>query len=123
MKTNVDLTENMIFSTHSNNEFHAENILFRNTSNTVSRFEDVLFGEKPTYISYYSQNELITVGNASERKFFQIVKKSISPLFCDCCGKELKMVPWKQHTWLCPPCESKMIQQFRDKCPWRTLTN
>lgn len=119
MKTNVDLTENMIFSTHSSNDFHVENILFRNITNTVSRFEDVLLGEKNTCISYYSQNELITVGNALDRKNYQFIKKSVSPLFCDCCGKELKIVPWKQHTGLCPHCESKMIQQFRDKCPWR----
>lgn len=113
MKRNVDLTENMMFSQESN-PFHPK-VPWRKSSNYVLR----KFPWKMSDEQLSQKDNMIVLGSASERKTYHKKQETVSDLFCDRCGKEIRILPWRPLTGLCFQCQSQLHQQLSDRCPWR----
>lgn len=113
MKRNVDLTENMMFSQEAPN--YQPNIPWRKNSNFSFRNFPWKMSNEPLSQKY----NMIVLGSASERKHFHEILEASSDLFCDRCGKEIRILPWIPLTGLCLKCQSQLHQQLSDRCPWR----
>lgn len=92
MKRNVDLTENMMFST------------------------------KQLELSYFFKRKLIVLGSAEERNHFRRLNEAMGDSYCDRCGVEIRVVPWRKESRLCQVCETELIEKYKDRCPWREHT-
>ena len=114
MKRNVDLTENMMFSQESNIH-HSINIFEKSSNYALRKFPWEFSKEQLS-----QKDKMIVLGNASEREMFYSIRKAVSNVFCDCCGKEIGTLPWRGR--LCLKCQSLLEQQLSERCPWRENT-
>ena len=116
MKRNVDLTEDMMFSRELNDYHHT--FPWSTSSNyTIGKFLGKMSNEQIS-----QKDNIIGLGSASDRERFHEIQKAVSDLFCDRCGKEIRILPWRPVTGLCFKCQSQLHQQFVDRCPWRENT-
>ena len=113
MKRNVDLTENMMFSQESN--AYQAKVLWRKSSEYVLR--EIPWKMPDEQI--FQKNNIIVVGSSSERRRYHKIREIVSDSFCDRCGKEIRILPWRPLTGLCLQCQSQLHQQLTDRCPWR----
>ena len=97
MKSNIDLTEDQIFS----------------RINFDSIINDLLHQKK----------SLIALGNKKQREEVKFYRKMDSKNYCECCGKRINLIPWNKEMGLCKRCDKSMEYDFNDKCPWRAKNN
>ena len=119
MKTNIDLTENRMFS--------------RNTSN-IPFFKTKLYKIKPwdlhflnsiydlDYSGIENRYKVIATGGRFERLDFRLLKEEESRVHCDRCGVYLYKKPYERltHNGLCEKCNLELDKQYSKKYrkPW-----
>lgn len=118
MKTNIDLTQNRIFS--------------RNTFNTLTSLLITQFNNKSKYpwniyaieeinteddLSHQKQS-IIALGNKIKRAEIKMYREMDSTDYCDCCGSRMNIIPWDIEVGVCHKCNSYMEKE-NDKCLWR----
>lgn len=123
MRRNIDLTENMMFSSPS---MGARSINLR-----LMRKE---FGRKLHLWNPYvwsngkakdsiidRQKQLVPLGDREEREFIRECIEMDSGNFCDCCGASLLVHPWARTYGLCPRCDKDIEinhNSHRIEMPW-----
>lgn len=120
MKSNVDLTENRIFSS---NNIGLRNI---NISFIVGEkfpwnvFLDIIKTEDELDLEH-QKNSIIAVGNKETRAKIQFYREMDSLDYCDCCGKRMNLKPWDREFGVCHSCNNHFSKE-EDKCRWRKIT-
>ncbi len=106
MKKNIDLTDNRIFSSR-NNSFDIR-ILLGNLANIVG-VQQI----KDDYDLVNPDHEVYFTGNSTQRerkRYYQQDKSN--ELYCDCCGKQLTYVPYREFNQaLCKKCEKRYVNE------------
>ena len=82
------------------------------------------FSSKPTKkamsdAKLSQKDNMIVLGSASERKRYHKIRETVSDLFCNRCGKEIRIIPWRPLTRLYFKRQMQLHQQLSDRCPWR----
>ena len=112
MKSNVDLTENGIFSSPN-----------RGILKIIAMFEDYLpwdMEHKPHEMrDFANDNEWRTFksGSREDRKKFKEWEGIENQYVCDRCGRSLTNIPWKRYYGLCDECEKELHEEL--KKDWR----
>ena len=116
MKSNIDLTENQIFSRiNFDSIVNAISINhFRVPWNVRSNYS----GDE--YDLSHQKKSLIALGDRKQREKVKLYRKMDSGNHCECCGKRINLIPWNKEMGLCERCDKLMEYDFYDKCPWRT---
>lgn len=121
MKSNVDLTENRMFSTNSSNvSIEIEDIFstrfpwdLRNIMNEVNCEYDL----------DYQHDSVIALGSKEERAEVKKYRDMDARIYCERCGKKINKFPWDLEIGLCHKCNDIVNRQIfnngSDKCPWR----
>lgn len=123
MKSNIDLTNNEIFSKQSFNKRLSSDFLR-------------ILGEKFPWEVYFSpvqsnndlspELQLVLTGCREDRQSKRICKKVADGDFCVCCGIDLRRFPWDRTYDLCKVCEyhlNKNIKKNKRPLPWRIKNN
>lgn len=122
IKSNIDLTENEVFSRPS-----------RNRISSVS-FYRAIGAEFPWTIHFHEVKDdydlpkfqPILTGDKEERELKQLVIQENSGNYCDCCGASLTVIPWNRTWGLCRRCladmEERQENRGRSKFPWKSET-
>lgn len=101
IKSNIDLTENQIFSRQS---FSMRGISF------VAEFPWSISRAKTIMIR--NEFEAIWTGDRQERESKKLCDKEMSRNYCDCCGVYLVSIPWSRTYGLCQRCEDELDRQL-----------
>lgn len=114
MKSNVDLTENQIFSSVNFDDVIREQIVDSIRVPWKVKIKTISSEDKMV-----QPNSPIIVGNKSERAKVLEYRKMFSQKYCDCCGAKLGKKPWIKEIGLCSECDSYYAKK-QDKCLWRS---
>lgn len=111
MKSNIDLTENQMFSRQS---FNVRGII------------STIFGtEYPWTFSWLGTHgkefEAIRTGNRQERESKKLCDEAVSRNYCDRCGTYLVNIPWNRTYGLCQQCSDDLDRELRTY-PWGEKT-
>lgn len=118
MKTNIDLTENQLFS--------------RGAPEAVIRLSRIMNkGVFPWSLSNFlearsddeldldhQKKSLIALGDKEKRAEIAEYRKMDSGNYCDCCGARMRIKPWIGEMGLCQKCNEDFMNEFREKYPW-----
>lgn len=113
MKKNVDLTQDMIFSSSniSRNIFNLRELLI----------EKIYPWDIGTRIfSTLNNNSLVLVGDKQNRKYIKMNRKYITAeLDCERCGADISKKPWNREGCLCMKCNQELNNEYLEaKQPW-----
>jgi hypothetical protein len=113
MKSNVDLTQDMIFSNPRAriNIFSLRNLLIKKNYPWDM--------DKGTF-STITTDSLVLVGNKQNRKYIKMGRKYASAeLGCERCGANISQKPWNREGCLCIKCSQELsISYQEEKQPW-----
>lgn len=100
MKHNVDLTENMDFSSRNNRRISIKHINIKPWILTVD--EDILtdYGDQET--------SLIKLGNKKIRDTIQDFKNFDDQKICIRCGRKINRRPWVKSDQVCKTCDNEL---------------
>ena len=119
MKSNIDLTEDQIFS----------RINFDSIINVISNeyfrvpWNIKIDNSGDEYDLLHQKKSLIALGNKKQREEVKFYRKMDSKNYCECCGKRINLIPWNKEMGLCKRCDKSTEYDFNDKCPWRAKNN
>lgn len=124
MKSNIDLTENRIFSRNSQNPLDLTITDFFNTKvpwkiqSTQIHSDDELDLE-------HQRKSIIAVGNREQRAEVRHYREMDSLDYCDCCGTRMNLIPWDREIGVCRKCDEyyKKTDLGFDRCKWRKKDN
>ena len=115
MKSNIDLTDNHIFSRRS---VDLSNHLLMNIYEKIYPWN--------VYHSYFGdmakqRKAIIATGNKAERTEVKLLRKMDSGNYCERCGKQINLKPWNKRIGLCEKCDEALMHENTtfDKCKWR----
>lgn len=118
MKRNVDLTEDMIFSRN-----FAPIISIRSLINKKempwTRFIMKQISSDDDIDLDHQRESIIALGNKATRAKIKFYRELDSWDYCDCCGKEMNLIPWDREIGVCHECDRRLTKD-NDKCKWRT---
>lgn len=102
MKSNIDLTENQMFSRQQS---------------TWRGFASSIFGiEFPWSFSWLRMTgkefEAIRTGDRQERESKKLCDEAVSRNYCDRCGAYLVNIPWNRTYGLCPKCQDELDKEM-----------
>ena len=120
MKSNIDLTENRIFSRSS---FELWNLSITdllefdfpwNVRLTEIRSDD-------EFDLDHQRKSIIATGNKEKRAEIRHYREMDSLDYCDCCGARMNLIPWDREIGVCRKCDEyyKSHDTSYDKCLWR----
>nr|DAG61078.1 MAG TPA: 30S ribosomal protein S11 [Caudoviricetes sp.] len=114
MKSNIDLTENRIFS-----RINFDSII-NVISNECSRvpWNIKIDNSGDEYDLLHQKKSLIALGDRKQREKIKLYRKMDSGNYCDRCGD--RIMPWENKKRLCHRCEDSYLP--RERCPWRKAT-
>lgn len=117
IKSNIDLTENEMFSRPSMNRMPSVN-LFR-TIGAIFPWA-VHFHEVKDDYDLSPEYQPVLTGNKEERELKQLFLEENSGNHCDCCGVYLLVIPWDRTYGLCRRCQHDMETNYgnKPKYPW-----
>lgn len=120
MKTNIDLTENRIFSTRRADLWNFTPAFFIQKEFPWSRVS-VSICSDDEYDLDHQRRSIFPIGNKEQREKVRELRKMDSRLYCDCCGASLNKIPWDRSVGLCKKCDAyyRKIDPHYDKCEWR----
>ena len=119
MKSNIDLTEDQIFS----------RINFDSIINVIGNeyfrvpWNIKIDNSSDEYDLLHQKKSLIALGNKKQREEVKFYRKMDSKNYCECCGERINLTPWNKEMGLCKRCDKSMTYDFNDKCPWRVKNN
>lgn len=117
MKRNVDLTENMIFTSNLVTNISISNII-NNKEMPWSRSMKLLKSDDDMDLDH-QRRSVIAVGNKATRAQVKYYREMDSLDYCDCCGKRMNLKPWDREIGICHQCNNDMYVKNTDKCKWR----
>lgn len=115
MKSNIDLTENRIFSRINFDSII--DVISNECSRVPWNIKTDNFGDE--YDLLHQKKSLIALGDRKQREKIKLYRKMNSGNYCDRCGKRINLIPWNKEMGLCKRCDKSMEYDFNDKCPWR----
>ncbi|PFP65311.1 hypothetical protein COK00_11975 [Bacillus cereus] len=109
MKENIDLTANQDFNKPAQRKpwFLQEktlSILSSRLSKTIPWDQNDIF----SILGSAPRNSLVPIGNKEAIKKEKRWAKFEQGLSCECCGKDLSLMPWNMTYSLCTPCDEKL---------------
>lgn len=116
MRRNIDLTNNMMFSSTR----LLRGINLRQLEKTLGHKlrlwnpNDWLDGEQKDSI-IDRKLQVIPLGDYNERQFIRECIEMDSGSFCDCCGDSLLKHPWSRHYGLCRSCAAHLESSYGAK--------
>lgn len=111
MKSNIDLTENQMFS--------REPVQLRGIVSTI--FGMALPWTFRQLRIHCREFEAIRTGDRQEREAKKLCDKEVSRNYCDRCGVYLANIPWSRTYGLCQKCSDDLEKEFRTY-PWEDKT-
>ena len=118
MKSNIDLTENEIFSRKRPSiSLYSIRSLFKTKEH---HFDwdlpemDKLNSDKDDVVK-----EIILTGNKTSRKAKLPFTPQHMQNYCHCCGRLLSKYQWVESSELCKKCMSYYAKKYGNKVPWR----
>ena len=115
MKRNVDLTANRFFSDNNwNNGIITIGAITKQKFPWDASFEIITSDEDMVNQS----NAVIVTGNKTTRAKKKYYSEMYNPNSCDCCGREMNILPWYHEIGICHICDS-FYKSKEDKCKWR----
>lgn len=107
MKSNIDLTENQIFS--------RQDFFVRGIFSTIFGIE---FPWTFRWLGLNSEKfEAIRTGDRQERESKKLCDEAVSRNYCDRCGAYLVNIPWNRTYGLCQQCSDDLGKELRTY-PW-----
>ena len=124
MKSNIDLTENRMFSRNNQNPWNL----------TITDFFNTKVPWKIQLTQIHSDDELdlehqrksiIAVGNREQRAKVRHYREMDSLDYCDRCGARMNLIPWDREIGICRKCDEsyKKTDLGFDRCKWRKKDN
>jgi len=116
MKSNIDLTENEMFSRPARNFSFPYHRMFGYRFPWDLRFTEVHSDSE----LYSGQYEVIFTGDKEERGLKELCRQENTGNYCDCCGASLIEIPWDRTYGLCRRCHADMEKSYgnKPKFPW-----
>lgn len=102
MKSNVDLTDNMMFSRRRSSSTKWVRFVSR------ARLNMRIIHSK----SDIREEHLLLTGNRIERRNKKLTNEELSREFCDRCGVSLKRFPWRNDVGLCSKCNTELNKEL-----------
>lgn len=118
MKSNIDLTENEIFSRKR------PNISLYNIRSLFKTKEHHFDWDLPEMDRLNNDEddtikEIILTGNKTSRKEKRLFTPQYMQNYCHCCGRLLSKYQWAESSELCKKCMSNYTKKYGNKVPWR----
>jgi exonuclease III len=115
MKRNVDLTENMFFSSVS-----TFNSVFNSAIKSIT---DRKFPWVASFMEIASDDDsqkdaIIIAGDKEIRARIKSYREMDSIDYCDCCGRRMNLIPWDREIGICHECNDYYLKD-EDRCKWR----
>lgn len=114
MKSNVDLTQDMIFSNPRTRRdiFSLRDLLIEKTYPWDSG--------RRIFSTTTNNNTLVLTGDKRNRKDIKMLRKYVTAeLGCDRCGADISKKPWNREGCLCIKCSQELsIGYQEEKQPW-----
>lgn len=125
MKSNIDLTDNQIFSRRNIGDVQSlvvaglyKSIFPWNIAPLWNRSGD-------EYDMDHQHKAIIATGDKEQRAEVRLLRQMDSGNYCDCCGRRINLIPWDKETGLCRKCDEyyQRTNPNNDKCLWRGKQN
>lgn len=118
MKSEIDLTENRIFSGNrrtSQNDLLIDSLFSKSPWNRYMKLVEL----DDDLDSEYRTEPIIATGNKKERARIDSCREAIDGNHCDCCGAKLNIKPWNREFGLCRKCNEYYEKLDWNRCLWR----
>lgn len=121
MKSNIDLTENRMFSSPLVGDWHE--VVQTSIRKHIYDYKFPWQLTKRLSVELSSQeNAVVITGDRETRREVAEIQKEYSGNYCACCGARIGTNPWdKEKNGLCHSCNDYYSRQepTNDKCLWR----
>lgn len=118
MKSEIDLTENRIFSGNrrtSQNDLSIDSLFLKLPWN---RYMKLVESDDDLYSEHQAES-IIATGNRQERARIDSCREVIDGNYCDCCGAKLNIKSWDREFGLCRKCNEYYEKLNWNRCLWR----
>ena len=124
MKSNIDLTENRLFSRSNFFEDFALGVLtIGGLTGSRIPWNAVLkqINSDDEFDLVHQKKSIIATGNKLKRAEIKEYRHMDSLNYCDCCGVRMNKKPWDKEIGICHKCNSYYENKDENKkrCPWR----
>lgn len=126
MKSNIDLTENRLFSRDNFFEDLALGALTIGglTGTRIpwnAEFKQIKSDDE--FDLDHQKKSIIATGNKLKRSEIREYRHMDSLDYCDCCGARMNKKPWDREIGVCHKCNDYYENKDKDRCLWRKKEN
>lgn len=108
MKANIDLTVNQAFSTRRSNWGGLSRIRIGNVRISPFQVLSVYPDGEPMDLLDFRLREIVKTGNRESRHIKLIEDECETGNVCDCCGKWIRYLGWRERIGLCQSCQEQL---------------
>lgn len=113
MKSNIDLTENQIFTRRINIDGDSIKKLLKFIGHPWDNELHMIASDKEI-----NNRSVVFIGTKEQRKHYKMCDNIVSGDYCDRCGVYLKSKPWTKCFSLCFNCDTELDKELKNKKLW-----